>query len=510
MLLVINFGAQYCHLISRRVRDMGVYCEILPYNVSLKQIKKLNPAGIILSGGPSSVYEKGAPISNPKLLSLGIPVLGICYGQQLIGKQLKGNVVPNKIKEFGKKTAKINNKNKLFKGLKNKEIIWMSHGDAVEILPEGFITLASTDTCKNAAIGNFEKNIYGVQFHPEVTHTPSGNKILENFVFNICKAKKDFNIKDMAAKITKEIKEEVKVDYVIMGISGGVDSTVAAALITKAIGKRLYGIFIDHGLTRKNETKIVKERYERLGLNIKYVDASDIFLNRLKGITDPEQKRNIIAKTFIDVFEKEAKLLEKQCPKIKFLAQGTIYPDRIESAQPSKQADRIKSHHNVVLPKGMKLKLLEPLKDFYKDSVRKLGQEIGIPEELLNRHPFPGPGLAVRVIGEVTKERVKILQEADHIFILELKKNKLYSKVWQAFAVLLPVKTVGVMGDARTYENIVSLRAVTSVDAMTADWAKLPYKFLEHVSNRIINEVNGVNRVVYDISQKPPSTIEYE
>ncbi|MBU0628558.1 MAG: glutamine-hydrolyzing GMP synthase [Nanoarchaeota archaeon] len=510
MLIVVNFGGQYCHLISRRIRDLGVFSEIVPYDVSVEKIKNLNPQGIILSGGPSSVYGKDAPISDEKILSMGIPVLGICYGQQLIGKQMGGKVVPNSIKEYGKKKIKIVNKNTPFKGLGKEESVWMSHGDAVEELPKGFVTLASTDTCKNAAIGNFEKNIYGVQFHPEVTHTPKGNLILENFVFEICKAKKDFDIKDLAQKIIKEIKEEVKDDHVIMGVSGGVDSTVAATLINLAIGKKLHGVFIDHGLARKYEMEEVKERYDRLGLNMKYVEAADIFLDRLKGVTDPEEKRKIIGKTFIDVFDKEAKLLEKECDKIKFLAQGTIYPDRIESAQPSKQADKIKSHHNVALPKNMKLKVLEPIKDLYKDGVRKLGEQLKIPAELLYRHPFPGPGLAVRILGEVTRERIKVLQDADYIFISELKSKRLYDTVWQAFAALLPVKAVGVMGDARTYENIISLRAVNSVDAMTADWAKLPYEFLEHVSNRIINEVKGVNRVVYDISQKPPATIEYE
>ena len=349
MLLVINYGGQYSHLIARRIREIGVYSEIIPYDVSLKDIKKLKPVGIILSGGPSSIYDKDAPISKKGLLGLGIPVLGICYGQQLIGKQLNGKVVANKVKEYGKKTLNIK-KNKLFKGLKNKEIVWMSHGDAVEELPQGFVTLGYTDSCKNAAIGNLENDIYGVQFHPEVTHTVNGNKILRNFVFDICKAKKDFDLKDMAKKLVKEIKEEVKDDHVIMGISGGVDSTVAATLISKAVGRRLHGIFIDHGLCRKNEMKIVKERYDKLGLNIKYVDASELFLERLAGVSDPERKRKIIGKTFIEVFEKEAELLEEKYDKIKFLAQGTIYPDRIESAQPSKQADKIKSHHNVVLP----------------------------------------------------------------------------------------------------------------------------------------------------------------
>jgi GMP synthase (glutamine-hydrolysing) len=489
---------------------MGVYCEIVPYNVSLGTIKRLKPEGIIFSGGPSSVYGKVAPKSDKGILQLGLPVLGICYGQQLIGKQLGGRVIANKVKEYGKKEIKVKNKGRLFKGLTNKEVVWMSHGDSVERLPLGFVTLASTDTCKNAAIGDFERNIYGVQFHPEVSHTVHGERILRNFVFDICKAKKDFSIKDMAKKLVLEIKKEVGKGHVIMGISGGVDSTVAAILINKAIGRRLHGIFIDHGLIRKNEMEEVRDKYEKLELNMKYVDASEIFLQRLKKVVDPEKKRKIIGHTFIEVFEKEAMLLEKKYPTIKFLAQGTIYPDRIESAQPSKQANKIKSHHNLTLPAKMRLKVLEPLKDFYKDGVRKLGRELGIPREILMRHPFPGPGLAVRILGEITPERIKVLQEADNIFISELKKHGLYYKTWQAFAVLLPVKTVGVMGDARTYENIISLRAVTSLDAMTADWAKLPFDFLEDVSNKIINEVKGVNRVVYDISQKPPATIEYE
>jgi len=509
MLLVINYGAQYCHLIARRVRDFHVYSEIVPYDVSLKKIKEMKPSGIILSGGPSSVYGKNAPISKKGLFRLGIPVLGICYGQQLIAKQLDGKVVANKIKEYGKKTVRIQ-KNKLFKGLKGKEQVWMSHGDSVEELPKGFVGIASTNTCKNAAIANSEKKIYGVQFHPEVVHTLNGNKILKNFVFGICNAEKDFDIGDLPGKIVKEIKQQVGKNAVIMGISGGVDSTVAATLINKAIGRRLHGVFIDHGLIRKNELKIIRERYARLGLNVDYVDASSLFLERLKGVRDPEEKRKIIGHTFIEVFDSEAKRLEERYKNIKFLGMGTIYPDRIESAQPNKEADKIKSHHNVTLPDKMKLKVLEPIKEFYKDGVRKLGKELKIPKELLYRHPFPGPGLAVRILGEVTPERVKVLQEADHIFILELKKNKLYDKVWQAFAALLPVKTVGVMGDARTYENVISLRAVTSTDAMTADWAKLPNSFLEKVSNRIINEVKGVNRVVYDITQKPPGTIEYE
>ncbi len=509
MLLVVNFGGQYCHLIARRVRDLHVYSEIVPYNVSLKKVKELRPSGIILSGGPSSVYGNRAPSSKKGILSLGIPILGICYGQQLIAKQLNGKVTANKIKEYGKKVVKIR-KNKLFKGLKGKQQVWMSHGDAVEELPKGFISIASTNTCKNAGIADTEKNIYGVQFHPEVVHTLSGDKILKNFVFDICKAKKDFKINDLVGKMVKDIKQKVKENSVIMGISGGVDSTVAATLISKAIGRKLHGIFIDHGLIRKNEMKIIRQRYDRLKLNVKYVGASSLFLSRLKGVSDPEKKRKIIGHTFIEVFEDEAKKLEKKYKNVKFLGMGTIYPDRIESAQPSKEADKIKSHHNVTLPKNMKLKVLEPIREFYKDGVRKLGKELKIPKEVLWRHPFPGPGLAIRILGELTEDRLRILREADHIFMLELKNNKLYDKIWQAFAALLPVKTVGVMGDSRTYEYVISLRAVTSKDAMTADWAKLPNSFLEHVSNRIINEVKGVNRVVYDITQKPPGTIEYE
>ncbi|MBW2977439.1 glutamine-hydrolyzing GMP synthase [Candidatus Woesearchaeota archaeon] len=510
MIVVINYGSQVAHLIARRVRDFNVYSEILSYNVSLDKIKEMNPEGIILSGGPSSVYDQDSPISNKELLNLGIPILGICYGHQLISHQLGGKVTPHDIKEYGKKILEIKNKSTLFENLKDKEQIWMSHGDLVEEPPPGFTTIASTDTCKHAAMANNQKNIYGVQFHPEVVHTLSGNKILENFVFNICKAKKDFIIKDLPKKIISEIREIVGDNSVILGISGGVDSTVTATLINKAIGKKLHAVYIDTGLMRKNETQEIKEKYDKLGLNVEYVNASKDFLEKLKGVTDPEEKRKIIGHTFIDVFDKKAEEFSKKYTDIKFLAMGTIYPDRIESAQPNKQADKIKSHHNLTLPENMKLKVIEPIKEFYKDGVRKLGEELGVPKEVLYRHPFPGPGLAIRILGEVTEERLNILKEADHIFINELKANNLYDKTWQTLAALLPVKSVGVMGDARTYEYIISLRAVTSKDAMTADWAKLPDSFLEKVSNRIINEVKGVNRVVYDITQKPPGTIEYE
>ena len=512
MIIVLNFGGQYCHLIARRVRDMGVYSEILPCNVSLKEIGKLKPDGIILSGGPASVYEHNAPSMDRKILGLGIPILGICYGLQLIGKFAGGAVLAGKLKEFGKKELHVKKPGKLLKGLSKKEQVWMSHGDLVEKLPKDFEVLASTDSCPVAAFENNEKKIYGIQFHAEVVHTPKGNEILKNFVFGACKAKKDWHIKDLSKKLTKEIKKEVGKNSVIMGVSGGVDSTVAATLLHKALGNRLYCVFVDHGLIRKNESEEVKDFFEKKlkFRNFYMVDASAIFLENLREISEPEQKRKIIGHTFIEIFEAKVIELEKKHKNIKFLGQGTIYPDRIESAQPTSFASKIKSHHNVTLPEKMKLKVIEPLKEFYKDEVRTLGKELKIPDEILNRHPFPGPGLAIRILGGVTAERLEILRESDFIFIDELKKSGFYHKTWQAFAALLPVKTVGVMGDARTYEYVISLRAVTSVDAMTADWAKLPSELLERVSNRIINEVRGVNRVLYDISQKPPATIEYE
>ncbi len=512
MILILNFGGQTCHLIARRIREFNVYSEILPCDVSLKEIGKLKPDGIILSGGPASVYEHNAPAMERKILDLGIPILGICYGLQLIAKFVGGEVLGGKLKEFGKKTLHIKKNGKLLKGLQKKEQVWMSHGDLITDLPEGFEILASTDTCKIAAFENSNKKLYGIQFHAEVAHTPKGNQILKNFVFDICKAKRDWHIKSLSQKLIKEIKKEVGKNSVIMGVSGGVDSTVAATLIHKAIGSRLYCVFVDHGLIRKGEAEEVKNFFEKK-LKFKhfyFIDASHIFLEKLIGVTDPEEKRKIIGHAFIEVFENKVVELSKKHKNIKFLGQGTIYPDRIESAQPTKYASKIKSHHNITLPEKMVLRVVEPLKEFYKDEVRKLGKELKIPEEILNRHPFPGPGLAIRILGEVTEERLRILREADYIFIDELKKSGWYGKTWQAFAALLPVKAVGVMGDARTYEYIITLRAVTSLDAMTADWAKLPSELLENISNRIINEVRGVNRVLYDISQKPPATIEYE
>ena len=512
MILILNFGGQYVHLIARRVRELGVYSEILPCDIPLKQIGKLKPDGIILSGGPASVYEHNAPTMEKKILDLGIPILGICYGLQLIGKFVGGEVLSGKLKEFGKKTLIAKKNGKLLKGLSKKEQVWMSHGDLVAKLPNGFEVLASTDTCKIAAVENNAKRLYGIQFHAEVVHTPKGSQVLKNFVFDVCKAKKDWHIKDISKKLIREIKKEVGKNSAIMGVSGGVDSTVAATLMHKAIGNRLYCVFVDHGLIRKGEAEEVKDFFEKKlrFRHFYFIDTSNAFLEKLRGISDPEEKRKIIGHTFIEVFENKVVELGKKHPNIKFLGQGTIYPDRIESAQPSKFASKIKSHHNVTLPEKMKLKIIEPLKEFYKDEVRKLGKELKIPEDILQRHPFPGPGLAIRILGEITGERLGILREADYIFIEEMKKSGYYKRTWQAFAALLPVKSVGVMGDARTYEYIISLRAVTSLDAMTADWAKLPNELLEKISNRIINEVRGVNRVVYDISQKPPATIEYE
>jgi len=509
-IIVINFGSQVVHLIARRIRELGVHSEIKPYDITAAEVKRLNPKGIILSGGPSSVYEKNSPQPDERIFALGIPILGICYGLQLIGKNY-GQVLGGKLKEYGKRYLHIKKQGRLLKRLSGKEQIWMSHGDMVKGLPKDFEILATTETCPVAAMENDKRKLYGVQFHPEVAHTPKGMQILKNFAFDICKVKKDWFIGDSKNKLIKEIKDNVKGDYVIMGTSGGVDSTVAAVLMHEAIKDKIYCVFIDHGLIRKNEAEEVKKAFKKLKFKQFYmVDASNLFLERLKGVTDPEKKRKIIGHTFIEVFEDKVKELERKNPKIKFLGQGTIYPDRIESAQPSKEASKIKSHHNVTLPEKMKLKVIEPLKEFYKDEVRKLGKELKIPNELVFRHPFPGPGLAIRILGEVTPERLEILRNADYIFIEELKKSGYYDNVWQAFAALFPVKAVGVKGDSRTYEYVISLRAVTSKDAMTADWAKLPHDLLEKISSRILNEVRGVNRVVYDISQKPPATIEYE
>ncbi|HEX7456207.1 MAG TPA: glutamine-hydrolyzing GMP synthase [Candidatus Nanoarchaeia archaeon] len=505
MIAIIDFGSQYTHLISRRLRQLGTRAEIFPPGMRLSQIAFIK--GIILSGGPASVYDRKSlktPVSN---LKNDKPILGICYGHQYLAKFLGGEVEVGTTHEYGRETIEIANCSPLFASLNKHQKVWLSHGDQVTKLPAGFKKIASSKNCEFAAYENGQ--IFGLQFHPEVVHTENGIKILENFI-GICSEERNWQLENQIAKIVDEVKTIVGKDKVLIAVSGGVDSLVAATLIHNAIGRQLHPVFVDSGLLRKNEAGEVRELFKRLKFyNFHFVDASKLFLGRLKGVVDPEKKRRLIGKTFIEVFTKEGERLGKK-EKIRFLAQGTIYPDRIESAAASQQAEKIKSHHNLIIPKGTKFKVIEPLAEFYKDEVREIGQALGLPLDRLWRHPFPGPGLAVRILGEVTKKQLAVLREADAIFIDELQKSRLYDQIWQAFAVLLPVKSVGVMGDARTYEYLVSLRAVTSVDGMTADWFKMPHEVLEKISSRIVNEVAGVNRVVYDITQKPPATIEYE
>jgi len=509
MILIIDFGSQYNQLIARRVRESRVYCQIESPNVSIDYIKKLNPKGIILSGGPSSIYEKHSPRINKAVFDLGIPVLGICYGMQFMIGALGGTVKRADKREYGFAALFIKNHMDLFNGVNKKTKCWMSHGDSIVKLPRGFKTTASTENTNIAATVNSKKSLYGLQFHPEVHHTSQGKKMLRNFIFQMCGCKRTWTMKSFAKDSINQIKETVKGKKVILGISGGVDSSVTALLIHKAIGKNLTCIFVDNGLLRKDEAKKVKQTLKQhLHIKIRFVSSTTRFLKSLAGVSDPEKKRKIIGGIFMEVFEAEAK-------KIKgadFLAQGTLYPDVIESISAfGGPTSVIKSHHNVGgLPKKMKLKLVEPLRYLFKDEVRLLGKELGLPDELIWRQPFPGPGLAIRIIGEITQRRLSILREVDAVLLEEIKKNRYYKKLWQSFAVLLPIKSVGVMGDKRTYENIAAVRAVTSKDAMTADWAKLPHKLLGKISNRIINEINGVNRVVYDISSKPPSTVEWE
>lgn len=509
-ILILDFGSQTTQLIARRIREQKVYCEIHPFNVSIDRIRAIKPKGIILSGGPSSVYDQEAPKSDPRLFDLAIPVLGICYGVQLMTQQLGGWVEKAEKREFGKATLDILDESGVFAQLgPGGHQVWMSHGDRIEALPPDFFDTARSDSSPHAAIRHHTRPLYGVQFHPEVSHTLIGQQILANFIFHICGCTPSWTMHSFVKNVIAVIKEQVGNERVVCGLSGGVDSTVVAALIHRAIGDRLTCIFVDNGLLRARESDTVLTFFrDKTGLNVVGVDASVTFLSRLRGVTDPEKKRKIIGTTFIEVFEAEARKVGDDAA---WLAQGTLYPDVIESVSFKGPSAVIKSHHNVGgLPEIMKLKLLEPLRELFKDEVRLLGLELQLPEEAVFRHPFPGPGLAIRVLGEVTEERLHILRQADAIVIEEMKKSGWYNKVWQSFAVLLPIKTVGVMGDERTYENVCALRVVDSKDAMTADWTRLPYDLLGTISNRIINEVRGINRVALDISSKPPGTIEWE
>lgn len=509
MILIIDFGSQYNQLIARRVRELHVYCQIEPPDIELSRVRSLAPRGIILSGGPASTYWKDRPTLDPGILDLGIPVLGICYGMQYMMDSLGGKVEPTTKREYGLATLNILDSSGIFSGVPSQTPCWMSHGDVTSMLPKGFAVTASTENTRIAAAENHERRFYGLQFHPEVAHTPEGKKMLRSFLFRICGCDKTWTMKSFIGRAVEEIREEVGEKKVILGLSGGVDSSVSAVLLNRAIGKQLTCIFVDNGLLRKGEREGVKELFkDYLKLNIRLVNARKGFLDSLKGVVDPERKRKLIGKTFIKVFEEEARRMKGA----EFLAQGTLYPDLIESRSAfGGPSAVIKSHHNVGgLPKKMNLKLIEPLRHLFKDEVRALGKELGLPGDLIMRHPFPGPGLAVRIIGEVTPKRLSIVREADHILVQEIKTGGYYGKLWQSFAILLPLKTVGIMGDKRTYEHIVVIRAVTSLDAMTADWAKISHPLLARISNRIINEVRGVNRVVYDISSKPPSTIEWE
>ena len=509
MILIIDFGSQYNQLIARRVREHHVYCQIEPPNITLATIKELAPEGIILSGGPASIYSKGAPRVDKGIFELGIPILGICYGLQYMVDSLGGEVIGSTKREYGFAELNVKKSKGIFSGVDKKTQCWMSHGDSIGLLPDGFSITASTANTKVAAAEDVQRGFYGLQFHPEVVHTTAGKKILANFLSAVCKCKKSWSMKSFANHAIAEIRQQVGDGKVILGLSGGVDSSVAAVLLHRAIGKQLTCVFVDNGVLRAGEAERVIEMFKKhLQINLRFARSGKLFLDKLKGVTDPEKKRKIIGRTFIEVFDKEAHKIKN----VKFLAQGTLYPDLIESRSAfGGPSAVIKSHHNVGgLPKKMTLQLVEPLKHLFKDEVRLLGRELGLADDVTLRQPFPGPGLAIRIIGEVTAQRLAVLRKADTILLEEIRAAKLYYKLWQSFAVLLPLKSVGIMGDQRTYENIVAIRAVTSDDAMTADWARLPQDLLARISTRIINEVRGINRVVYDISSKPPSTIEWE
>ncbi len=508
MVLILDFGSQYTQLIARTIRSLNVYCEIHPYNVSPSMILSLDPKAIVLSGSPFSVNQADSPKPDPIIWDVNIPILGICYGMQLITDHFGGKVIKSDKKEYGHAIVNILNQSKIFHSLNESEQVWMSHGDAVINIPTGFVSIANTTNSPNAAIANESMQIYAIQFHPEVVNTPCGKLIFSNFLFDVAGMQADWTAGSFIKDTIENIRTVVGNEQVILGLSGGVDSSVAAALLYKAIGKQLIPIFVDTGCMRYQESIRVQEMFTALtGFEILYVDATELFMQRLAGISNPEEKRKVIGATFIDVFEKEA----SRYPNVSFLAQGTLYPDVIESISFKGPSATIKSHHNVGgLPEKMNMKLIEPLRELFKDEVRNVGRELGLSNDLIRRHPFPGPGLAVRIIGDVTSEKVALLQAIDEVFISELHAWNLYDSTWQAFAVLLPIQSVGVMGDERTYDNVCALRAVNSVDGMTADWTELPYDFLKRVSNRIINEVVGVNRVVYDISSKPPATIEWE
>lgn len=507
MIVILDFGSQYTKLIARRIRELGVYSEIFPWDISFQDLLNKEPKGIILSGGPASVLSPDAPAPEREILEAGIPILGICYGMQIIAKIFGGVVQSGKEREYGRTEIKLLKNSPLFKEIPDRSFVWMSHGDSVTIPPPGFIVTAEGEKTKIAAMENPQKRIYCLQFHPEVIHTDYGMKILDNFLIEICKAPKSWNMENFLTKAKLEIKEKVKEEKVLCALSGGVDSTVAATLVKEIIGDNLIAVFVNNGLLRDGEAEEVKKFFEERGFNLVYVDASKRFLEKLRGVTDPEEKRRIIGHEFIRTFEEIA---SKQ-GNVRFLLQGTLYPDVIESGSGGKGAAKIKSHHNVGgLPEKLNFELLEPLKELFKDEVRKLGKLLNIPERILKRHPFPGPGLAVRILGEVTEEKLNILRKADKIVQEEFKRSGWYDKVWQAFAVLLPIRSVGVMGDERSYGYTIALRAVSSEDGMTADWIRLPYDILDKISNRITREVKEVNRVVYDITSKPPATIEWE